>query len=58
MRIKKGSEVLVKATVIGDCEDVKPLEERGYRVATRRGEVMVNPDELYVSVYHGNKEKG
>ena len=50
MRIKKGTQVLVKAVIVRDCGDDRPLQEKGYVISTSRGTVMVEPEDLLVEV--------
>ena len=45
--VSKGTEVLIKATIIRRCADTHPEEECGYVVGTSRGEVMVEPYDIY-----------
>ena len=44
--LKRGSEILIKATIIGRALDECPKEQRGYLIKTSRGKVYVNQDEI------------
>ena len=43
---KKGTKVLIQATIVRQCLDRKPDEQKGYIVETSRGTVMVAPHEI------------
>ena len=46
-RIKAGDRVLIQVEVVRQCGDQRPDEQKGWVVKTSRGEVMVNPDEIF-----------
>jgi len=46
--IEKGTEVLIKATILRKCADTRPENECGYVVKTSRGEVMVEPSDIFI----------
>ncbi len=46
MELEKGTQVLIKATIVRRLTDNRPEEERGYTVKTSRGEVMVEPYDI------------
>ena len=48
MKLTKGTKVYIKAEIIRQLEDARPDDEKGYQVATSRGKVYVNPDEILV----------
>ena len=43
----KGTQVLIKATIVRRCPDERPEDERGYVVKTSRGEVMIEPQDIF-----------
>ena len=44
--MKKGTKVLIRATIIRQADDQRPDQEKGWVVETSRGEVYVNPCEI------------
>jgi hypothetical protein len=49
MRLKKGTEVLIRARVVDDCHDNRAEWLKGYIVTTSRGgTLMVNPQDILV----------
>ena len=51
--LKEGTEILIRATVVRRCLDNRDEKDRGYTVRTTRGEVMVEPDDIYFSPREG-----
>ena len=48
--IEKGTEVLIKVTILRRCADTRPENECGYVVKTSRGEVMVEPYDIFICI--------
>ena len=46
-KLKEGERVLIQAVVVRRCEDSRPEKEKGYLVRTSRGEVRVEPHEIF-----------
>ena len=51
MKLKKGTEVYIKVTIIRQALDTNcPKEERGYEFRTKRGGLYVNFEDILVSL--------
>ena len=47
-KLEPGTEILISVVVLEQAHDTRPDEENGYLVATSRGKVYVNPEDIFV----------